>query len=172
MEIDLQVAPSNTVVTNVNISTSNVKNTLQTSDFTQVWCDNDKEIEYQSSQGNYKLNPEEDRFWQDLISKYLTPIDLTSKEKDAMLQKLTTFRNKVVIGYASLTALLIIAQYQIALVSMRLDFQIKIFIGSNYLRVDYLTLCLLVFYLIQIILQVVGMLHHPCGHTYGISIHY
>lgn len=111
----------------------------------------------------YTLSDDELQFWNDFIPKYLTPLDLTDAAKQETMGKLTRFRNQIIIGYVFLTALIVTAQYQIGLVSQKLDFQIKIPVGNAFVEVDYLSLYLLIIYAIQIIFQVIGLLSHRIG---------
>ncbi|CAF1328995.1 unnamed protein product, partial [Didymodactylos carnosus] len=128
----------------------------------QVFCNRqlvnneDRVIECQLSEADWN-------FWLELIEKYLEPIKLDDATKKKTHFKLTEFRNGIVIGSTLITSILVIAQFQIAVISDKVEFQIKIYLGDRYLRVDYLTLILLFFYLVQILLQIIGLLYHRLG---------
>lgn len=74
-----------------------------------------------------------------------------------MLRK---FRNQVVTGFFLVMAVLLAAQYQVMISQHRTGFAVTMHIGKLYMKVDYLTMCLLIIYTLQIAFQIIGFLCH------------
>lgn len=73
---------------------------------------------------------------------------------------LRNFRNHVVTGFFLVMAVLLAAQYQVMISQQKTGFAVTIHIGKLYIKVDYLTMCLLIIYSLQIAFQIIGFLCH------------
>lgn len=101
-------------------------------------------------------------FWESAIKN----CNLDSSEDTEVEQRinngelLRNFRNQVVTGFFLVMAVLLAAQYQVMVSQEKTGFAVTMHVGKLYMKVDYLTMCLLIIYSLQIALQIIGFLCH------------
>ncbi len=101
-------------------------------------------------------------FWESAIKDYnLDPSKDSDPEQLAKNgEMLQDFRNQVVAGFFLIMAIVLVAQYQVTISQKQTNFYITIPIGKVVIRADYITLCLLAIYSLEIIVQIIGFVMH------------
>ncbi len=101
-------------------------------------------------------------FWESAIKNYnLDPsTDADDQQRIKNGELLHDFRNQVVVGFFLIMATVLAAQYQVTTSQRQTEFVMHIPIGQSEIRVDYITMCLIAIYSLEIAYQIVGLLCH------------
>lgn len=117
----------------------------------------------------------EEQFWVDLIEKYLTPLDMTSKDKEQMQNQLKTLRDISVFAFTMGNALFVLINLLLQLnkeyLQMKWPFNVKnviiydgntmeIKIERDYLHLEPISLLFVTFFGVVLFVQFIAMLFH------------
>jgi len=119
----------------------------------------------------------EKQFWDDLIEKYLYPIDEDPKEKKVIVKKLKDLRDRVVFAFFMLNALFILVIFLLQLsrdvLHIQWPFGVKanitvtdegeIYITKEYLQLEPIGVLFIVVFGVILITQFIAMLFHRFG---------
>lgn len=117
----------------------------------------------------------EEQFWVDLIEKYLTPLDMTSKDKEQMQNQLKILRDISVFAFTMGNALFVLINLLLQLnkeyLQMKWPFNVKnvitfdgssmeIQIERDYLHLEPISLLFVAFFGVVLFVQFIAMLFH------------
>lgn len=122
----------------------------------------------------YRLHPEEETFWKDLIKTYLYPLPNNPEEKAKVAAQLKELRNKVVFGILMLNSIFILIVFLLQLQKDKLHIEWKfssvsynityfkenVIIEFEYLQLEPINLVLVFFFSIIVLIQFIAMLSH------------
>jgi chitin synthase len=121
------------------------------------------------------LSSAEEQFWIDLIEKYLKPLDLQQKDKDAIKETLNGLRDMAIFAFVMANALFVLIVFLLQLhkseLHIRWPFNAKneitfdesvseILIARTYLEVEPIGLMFVFFFGLILLIQFVAMLMH------------
>ena len=124
------------------------------------------------------LHPQEIQFWDELIGKYLYPIDQDKAHQEKVAQDLKELRNRMVFAFMMVNALFILVVFLLQLnkdiLHINWPFGVRenitfipetneIRIDKEYLEMEPIGLVFVVFFGLILVIQLVGMLFHRFG---------
>lgn len=107
-----------------------------------------------------QLYDEELEFWQEFIDKYLKPLDSDKEKEEKMKASLLELRNSVVFGIALVNLLWIAINFMFQYsVNVKIGFSV----AGNMVSIDILGMLFMVFLILILCLQILGMFAHRWG---------
>ncbi|XP_065323684.1 chitin synthase chs-2-like [Gordionus sp. m RMFG-2023] len=157
---ELNKTVNQTVIPTINIQKDDSKDNKNTKESHNWWNSNWMEDPELPLGPIGALTGDEIRFWEELLKKYLLPIELSEEKKKEIADGLIQLRNKSAFGFllANLIFIIVILMLQMNKESLHVKWYIS---GSKkYLKLEPLSLALLAFFVIILGIQFIAMLFH------------